>query len=337
MLVSRTFLHHQAHGGIDIPLRTLLHCLSPGGPRGRLTVLIFHRVRASPDPLFPHEPDAQAFEQQMRWVRRWFEPLPLEEAVALLQAGRLPPRALCITFDDGYADNLTVALPILQRLGLPATFFIATGFLDGGIMWNDQVIEAVRQCQVDPLALDDLGLGVHPVGSDEQKRAAITALIAALKYLPPDARAEKLAALVERAGARLPRSLMLTSDQLRALRRAGMGIGAHTVHHPILARVGPQEAREEIVEGAGRLEALLGEPVRLFAYPNGKPGRDYTGEHVALVRTLGFAAAFSTAWGAARTGCDPFQIPRFTPWDRTRLRYGLRLAQNLLRQPALCP
>jgi peptidoglycan/xylan/chitin deacetylase (PgdA/CDA1 family) len=336
MLVSRTLLRHQERGGLDVSLRALLHCLSPGGPRGRLTVLIFHRVRTSPDPLFPGEPDAQSFEQQMRWVRRWFEPLPLEEAVPLLHTGQLPPRALCITFDDGYADNLTVALPILQRLGLPATFFIATGFLDGGIMWNDQVIEAVRQSRLNPLTLEDLDLGIHPVGSDEEKRAAIAALIGALKYLPLQARAEKLAALVERTGARLPRDLMLTSDQLRALRQAGMGIGAHTVHHPILAKIGPQEAREEIVEGASRLEELLGEPVRLFAYPNGRPGRDYAPEHVAMVRKLGFAAAFSTAWGAAGTSCDPFQIPRFTPWDRTRIRYGLRLAQNLLRRPALC-
>ena len=95
----------------------------------------------------------------MRWIRSWFNVLPLALAVERLRQGDLPARALAITFDDGYADNAEVAAPILERLGLPATFFVTTGFLQGGCMWNDRVIEALRNCAADELDLSELGLG----------------------------------------------------------------------------------------------------------------------------------------------------------------------------------
>jgi peptidoglycan/xylan/chitin deacetylase (PgdA/CDA1 family) len=109
---------------------------------------------------------------------------------------------------------------------------------------------------------------------------------------------------------------------------AGMSIGAHTVTHPILANLDDNTARGEILESKVYLERLLREPVNLFAYPNGKPTRDYTATHVDMIQNLGFEAAVSTAAGVAHLGCDLFQIPRFTPWDRTQLRFGLRLARN---------
>jgi peptidoglycan/xylan/chitin deacetylase (PgdA/CDA1 family) len=121
---------------------------------------------------------------------------------------------------------------------------------------------------------------------------------------------------------------MMTSDQVRALHAAGMEIGAHTVTHPILAEVTDERARHEIAVSRSRLQAIIGAPVRLFAYPNGIPRRDYYAEHAALARELGFDAAVSTAWGAARAGDDPYQIPRFTPWDRADWRFGLRIAMN---------
>src|SRR6266498_549109 len=128
-------------------VRSIFGALSPRGNRARLPVLILHRVNALHDPLFPAEPDAADFERKMRWIANWFNVLPCEEAIERLATGDLPERALCITFDDGYADNVTVALPILKRLGLHATFFIATGYLDGGSMFNDRIIHAVRTCK----------------------------------------------------------------------------------------------------------------------------------------------------------------------------------------------
>jgi peptidoglycan/xylan/chitin deacetylase (PgdA/CDA1 family) len=129
---------------------------------------------------------------------------------------------------------------------------------------------------------------------------------------------------------------MLTTAGLRRLADHGMTIGAHTRSHPILARLEPLEAKAEIADGRDWLESALRRPIRLFAYPNGKPGRDYGDLHVRFVRDLGFEAGFSSSWGAATPRCDPFQIPRFTPWDQTAFRYGLRLAGNMLRPPQLC-
>ncbi|MCB1768448.1 MAG: polysaccharide deacetylase family protein, partial [Candidatus Competibacteraceae bacterium] len=264
--------------------RTAFALALPAGPRASLSILIFHRVLPRPDPLFPGEMDAARFDALLGWLRDWFNVLPLAEAVARLRQGNLPARAAAITFDDGYADNHDVALPILQRHGLSATFFIAVGFLGGGRMFNDTVIETVRRCEQPVLDLSPLDLGRHVVGSLEEKQQAIPALLNQIKYQPFAQRLETVGALADIAGVRLPDDLMMTRQQVQALHKAGMGIGAHTVHHPILARLKPEEAEREITDSRDELQALLGEPVTLFAYPNGKPGADYRPEHVAMAR-----------------------------------------------------
>ena len=295
-----------------------------------LSILIYHRVLARPDPLFPGEVDAALFGRQLRLVKRFHTPLPLAEAVQRLQDGSLPARAACITFDDGYADNAQVALPLLQRHGLHATFFIATGYLDGGQMWNDTVIEAVRQAPAPVLDLRALGLDCLPVAELAQRQAAIAALLGQLKYLP-FARRQQLAVQIRRqAGATAGAPAMLSTAQLRQLQAAGMELGAHTVSHPILSTLPEQEARLDIANGKHQLESLIQAPVTLFAYPNGKAGRDYGASHVAMVHSLGFKAAVATDWGVARPGAglDLLQLPRFTPWDRGRLAFLWRLRQN---------
>ena len=305
------------------------------GPR--LSTLIFHRVLPAADPLLPGEPDAEQFESRMRWLASAFRVLPLVEAARRLRDGSLPPNAACITFDDGYADNLTVAAPILTRLRLPATFFIATGFLDGGRMWNDTVIESIRHHREATLDLGDFGLGAWPVETDDERVAAIAGILDQLKYLPQDERQTKVDAIARRVGLSERSELMLTRAQLRELRRHGMSIGAHTISHPILTKLTTEAARAEIEEGKRDLEDTLGERVRVFAYPNGKPMRDYDALHVAIVKSLGFDAAVSTAWGVSDRRCDRFQLRRFTPWDQSLNRFGLRLAHNLMRRDDLAP
>lgn len=308
--------------------RAVLRLASPGGTRG-LSIMIYHRVLAAPDPLFPGETDRASFSHQLDLLKSSCNVLPLLDAVRLLREGRLPPRAACITFDDGYADNATEALPLLLRHGLHATFFVATGFLDGGRMWNDTIIELVRKAPAgQPLAAASLGLPVLPLDTLEQRRAAISALIGKLKYVPMTQRLDHVAALAARAAYPLADDLMMRSEQVVQLRRAGMHIGAHTANHPILAALPAHEAADEIASGKHTLETLLGEKLALFAYPNGKPGTDYRAEHVDIVRELGFEGAVSTAWGGRCT--DLLQLPRFTPWDRTLPRFQLRLASNLL-------
>lgn len=303
-----------------------------GVPRSpRLNVLAYHRILPEHDALLSAEPSAEGFEHRMRWVKANFDVLPLSEAAHALRENRLPKRALSITFDDGYADNYKIALPILLRLGLPATFFVASGFLDGGCMFNDVVIEALRCAGGAELDLDDLGLGRHPLGDPAQRASAIDRILVRLKYFEPERRRRAALEVAERAGSRVPADLMMTSEQVRSLHAAGMEIGAHTVTHPILAEIPLGRARHEMAASRARLEQIIGAPVRLFAYPNGSPRRDYHAEHAALARELGFSAAVSTAWGAARAGDDLYQIPRFTPWDRADWRFGLRLAHNAMR------
>ena len=134
--------------------------------------------------------------------------------------------------------------------------------------------------------------------------------------------------LARLARVRPPQDLMMGSHQVKAMHQAGMQIGAHTVSHPILARLTDDQARDEVQRSKRFLEQLLGERVGLFAYPNGKPGEDYTPQSVEVVRSLDFDAAVSTRWGASRTGDDMFQIRRFTPWDKSRLRFGARMLAN---------
>jgi peptidoglycan/xylan/chitin deacetylase (PgdA/CDA1 family) len=310
-------------------LKTLLGLLSPAGAQGRLSVLILHRVLPEPDPLYPEEIDAAAFDRLCGWLAPLFNVLPLDEAVQRLVAGTLPQRALSISFDDGYADSHDVALPILLRHRLCATFFITSGALQGGCMWNDVVEEAVRRTGCAELDLSDAGLERYALGSAALKRRAIERIDHALKYLPPEPRATLAQDIARRAGVQPSSELMLSHAQLRALRRAGMQIGAHTVSHPILTGLSAAQVRQEIGQGKRALESILGETVELFAYPNGKWGRDFDAQAVALVREAGFQAAFTTDWGSANRDTHPLLIPRFMPWDRTRLRFGLRLAANL--------
>lgn len=310
-------------------IRSAAHVLSPGGLQARLSILIFHRVLPQPDPLMPGEPDLRRFVQILRWVSRWFHVLALDEAAARLAAGTLPPRAAAITFDDGYADNAAVALPALQQAGLSATFFVATSFLDGGRMFNDTVIEAVRACRKPWLDLDDCGLGRFSMDSLASRRLAIDRLLPVIKYLEPAQRDAAVASVRKAAGEPLPDDLMMRSEQVVGLHRAGMQIGAHTRTHPILTRLEPALAADEISGSKRDLESLVQHPVALFAYPNGKPGTDYAPSHAAMVRDAGFVAAVSTAPGAGSTASDMFQLPRFLPWDRGRLRFGVRMLANL--------
>lgn len=318
-----------------IGARLAASVLSPAGPRARLSILIYHRVLPAIDPLFPGEVDAAWFDAQMAFLADTFNVLPLSEAVQRLARGDLPARAACITFDDGYADNANIALPILQRHGLSATFFVAAGFLDGGRMWNDTLIEAVRHASGPSLNLTPLGLGDYALGSWDERRAAMEAIIGALKYLPSEVRGEQVQRVAQIASVVLPTNLMMRADQVRALRASGMEIGGHTASHPILARLAPDAARAEIARGKEVLEAILGERITLFAYPNGKPVHDYAHEHVEMVCKLGFEAAVSTSWGVSTRGSDVFQLPRFTPWDRSSAKFSLRLIQNLLRTSPL--
>lgn len=310
-------------------LRTLFKFHSPAGADARLCTLIFHRVLPQPDPLFPNEMHAARFDALCGWLKSWFNVLPLNEAVNQLATGTLPERAACITFDDGYADNATVAMPILRRHGMTATFFVATSFLDGGRMWNDTVIESIRNCAADRLDLQANGLGEFGLNSLDERRTAIDQLLGQIKYLELDERQATVDLVQRAAGSTVADDLMMTSAQVKQLQREGMQVGAHTCSHPILARLPDDAAKLELSRSKSFLESLIEAPVDLFAYPNGKPGQDYLHRHALMARESGFSGAVSTAHGVSSSLTDPFQLARFSPWDKSRYRYGARLLLNL--------
>lgn len=298
---------------------------------GRVAIVNYHRVLAAPSPFLASEPDIDIFTWQMELLARCFNVLSLREALAAIDAGRVPPRAVCITFDDGYRSVHELALPVLRRLGLPATVFVSSGYVGGRTMWNDRIVEAVETLPAEELDLAEFGLGVYSLRSMPERAATLGTLTEASKYLPPQERSRLVGRLQTLVGERASEGLMLTPEMVVNLDRHGIEIGAHTVSHPILTSLDDASAMQEIRDGKRDLEELVGKPVTLFAYPNGKVGKDYDGRHVAMVREAGFQAAFTTAVGAITRRHDRYQLPRSRPWDETPFRFALRLLQWLAR------
>jgi peptidoglycan/xylan/chitin deacetylase (PgdA/CDA1 family) len=297
--------------------------------RARLCIVNYHRILEASDPLLENEPDVPTFRKHMKMLADYFEVLPMHEALAALQQARLPPRAVCITFDDGYRSVHDLALPVLREFDLPATVFVSSGYVDSGEnMWNDRIVDAVRAAAGRELDLRASGAGLHPLDGVEARCAAVRQLTARAKYLPP---AERMALVEELEALARPVShpLMLSAQMVRTLQASNVEIGAHTVSHPILTSLEDADAMAEIAGSKRALEAILGRPVRYFAYPNGKAGLDFNERHMAMVRDAGFAAAFSTAAGAVTALDDRFALPRSRPWDASTFFYMLRLLRWL--------
>jgi peptidoglycan/xylan/chitin deacetylase (PgdA/CDA1 family) len=294
----------------------------------KLTVLTFHRVLAQPDLLHTSEPTGEQFEAWFNAWSHWFDFQPLTESVQRLRDGKLGRRTACITFDDGYMNNLDVAAPILKRLGLPATFFVATGFSDGGMMFNDKIAAVFRDFKADRLDLSSCNLGTWATDSLEARRSACSAVILKVKYFPyaqREALANEIAALAQVSVDNQP---MMTRPQVQQLANMGFEIGAHTVSHPILRELSDVDAENEIRQSRAGLQALTGQKIEMFAYPNGRPGEDYDLRHVAMVKNAGFIGAVSTITGAATQTSDLYQIPRFTPWHGGSWKSGAQFLQN---------
>lgn len=306
-----------------------------GGMAGCVTALHLHRVVSAVDPL-SNEISSERFDWLLGMLSRYFNVLSLDEALALLGSSDLLPRSIVITFDDGYADNYLNALPLLQKWQMPATFFVATGYLDGGIMFNDIIIEAVRGAQGAEIDLSSLEIAriesafSRPVRIDtvEQKREAIGALLKAIKYLPSDDRVAVAGEVADVCGSRLPDSLMMTTGQVAGLHEAGMQIGGHSHSHPVLTRVGLDRVKEDLAQNKKILEALISKPVDVFAYPNGIPEKDFTHEHIEILKELNYRAALTTMHGVITSRSDLFRLPRFMPWRRTWSRFMCQMWDN---------
>jgi glycosyltransferase involved in cell wall biosynthesis/peptidoglycan/xylan/chitin deacetylase (PgdA/CDA1 family) len=294
-----------------------------------LTTLQFHKVPADAPDVPLGELPKSAFIDVLDVLAETMHVMPLGEAIAELGRGRLPPRAVALTFDDGYPEWCEHVAQALRQRSMHATFFVTTGQLDSVGMWHERIDAAVAALPAQGAQLPEELMAFRDLSRPQMRLALARLLQEELKYQPLAQREAAIVALEQQGAGRYAAPRAFSAEHVRALHAAGFAIGAHTVNHPILSAVDDATAYDEIARSREVLSGLIGGPVDLFAYPNGRPGTDFAARHVDMVRASGYRAAVVTGGGVAGAGCSPFMVPRFTPWPGTPLRTSLRLARNL--------
>lgn len=302
----------------------------------RLLVLGWHNIE--PTWAFPGtsaEAGRRGFERQVRFLRRWTNVVPLRSALADLAAGRpLPPRAVAMTFDDGYLDNATFAAPLLHQHRLSATFFLVPEFLAGTAdAWWESLSRAVAQANVPSLRWNGQQ---YDLATAQTRRAAADALADSLKTVDSRTRAnavEELARRLGSGGAGAPPRLFMNWDEADALPGLGHDIGSHTCTHPILSRETAADQTRELTASREALEARFGRPVDVLAFPNGRR-QDYSDGTLELVRAAGYQFAVTTRSALAGRRSAPVEIPRVLVDPATDLREVVRGALRVLRRAA---
>lgn len=294
----------------------------------RLVVLIYHSVLDKRDGFRPGDATAKEFDAHMQMLAQNFNCLTFGEAIAEFAEREAPSNSVVVTFDDGYRDNHDRAMPILRSHGLPATFFVASGYLEGSMMWNDVLIESLRSAIGQVLDLSDYDVGSRKLASESDAVELSKLLIKKVKKWQQGDRADFVSALAERVAFKPAGRLMMDEAEVRSLHKAGMEIGAHTVTHPILSTLSREASRQEISTSKAALEGIIGHPVSSFAYPNGQPTKDFLERDVEIVKEVGFSAAATTTWGCVSTTFDRFLIPRQSIWGCSAAKLPLQMLRN---------
>ena len=281
------------------------------GVADRLRVLCYHNVRGTW--CFPSAGDTgvRGLEQQLRALRPVANVVPLDEALTRLSGGLpLPRAAVALTFDDGYTDNLSLAAPILERLELPATFFLVPGLLSRTVSaWWETTGWAFTSATRAELAWEG---GVHPLRSPAERAQAQTVVAAALKRRNRAAREDAVAELVERlapSGRAPGPELFLDWEGARSLLARGHAVGSHSSYHAILSQESEDEQVEDLAQARCRLEEELGVPTPLLAYPNGTRA-DYDAATLRAAERAGHSFAVTTIDGANRPSTPRYEIRR---------------------------
>jgi len=300
-------LYVSARSLVRTPLNRLLNRIDPP-----VIVLIYHRVTT-----LPSDPDMLAvspdnFRQQMRYLK---ETVPLVRFEDDWTKAVKP--AICITFDDGYADNALEALPILEEVGVPATFFVSTGTIDTNqaFWWDELELIIIKNPNL-PSSLtlnDNRSVITWPTGTLSGRQKFYQDIVQTMKNTSIKKRNDLLGQLRHWAGtgeeiAGTHRAM--TVDELRLLaKNRWVTIGAHTVTHTRLSSLPPAAQAEEIAASKKQLEEWLGRGIKVFSYPFGRRC-DYTKDTVGLCRGVGFAKAAANFAGQTHSWTDPYQIPR---------------------------
>ena len=279
----------------------------------RLLVLCWHNVDSTW--LFPSRPGAgpRGMERQFRFLRRYTNVVDLREALAALATGRpLPARAVAITFDDGYRDQLELAVPMLERLGLPATFFLIPGILSRVVRpWWELIAWTFMRASRNVVTWEGTTLALQ---TPARRRVSLLAVVEQLKRRDRAARDQALAELMEACtpdGQPGDDGMFLNWDGARELaQRPGVTVASHTYHHSILSQEAKQDQEHDLLISRQQLEQELGVDVDLIAYPNGRIG-DYTDATIAAARSAGYRHAVTTMTGWNRPNTPPYEILRF--------------------------
>lgn len=292
----------------------------------RALILGYHRIADVPSDVYRTCVSPKNFATHLEILHQYTNPVSLCELVQALLNKNLPPRTVALTIDDGYADVLYQAKPLLERYEIPTTTFVATGYL-GSEFWWDKLERIIFAPKALPKSLSLVVNGhIHKWTSVEPDSAmgekgtngSRHRLLQSLYHLllPLDARLRQpaLAQLEAWAGVTLdtnPHCRSLTSDEIVELAKGDLiDIGAHTVTHPVLPAIPEEMQRVEIQESKLCLEQILDRPVHSFSYPNGSTSEDT----LIIVRNSGFVCACTSDSDVARVGSDLFQLPRY--WVR---------------------
>jgi peptidoglycan/xylan/chitin deacetylase (PgdA/CDA1 family) len=311
-----------------MPGSSVLSRVAARANRGAPIVLAFHGVTSeAPGHLCNYQGKhlhLPLFEKFMEHVRERYSPVPVARIARWLEGKAvLPDGAVAVTFDDGYRNVLANAVPVLVRLGIPASVYVVSDFVrERKMVWTDVIVSALAATKktLFEIALPDRTIELR-IENDEEKAAVDAELRALCKSLADSERMELVARIVgalgvgerELAGA-WPDHEPLRSEELKTLLDFGVVVGSHTKGHKILTRCTPEDARRELEESKGFIESATGKPCDEFSYPNGGRG-DFDARTREAAKRAGYKLAVTTIATRVPRRQDPFEIPRCTPAD----------------------
>lgn len=264
------------------------------------------------------------FRQQMELLARDYHPISLDDLTTKLRTGTpLHPRSVVITFDDGYSDNYEVAMPILNQLGILATFYATVHCIENRkLPWPSRLRWAFRRTNL-ARWMDSHGKVWNLSDSATREKAFLAACDDCCRYTG-EMQDEFVSRFEQELNAAVPNplaSLMMNIDQLKSLVRHGHIVGSHTMSHPNMAHIAEEEAREEFTESKARLESALNSPVKHFSYPCPALSPHWNERTVEQCRVLGYESAVTTNSGLTRLGDNLLKLKRVHP---TKTVAGLR-------------
>ncbi|MGA7123141.1 MAG: polysaccharide deacetylase family protein [Polyangiaceae bacterium] len=308
-----------------------------------LTVLTYHRVAHSgaASTLDDGVVDVtqELLEKQLSFLGRWFQAVGLDELLLFAQGRHaLPNNPVLITFDDGYRDNHDVALPLLRRYGIRATFFVATEYVEKRrLFWWDRIALAIKRSEQNRIEIDyPERIALSMAGASERSRS-IRRLQRIVK-VTPGLDLERFINGLERAACAqlnpheqrcLADETVMTWDHVVALRRAGMDVQSHTETHRVLQTLDARQLAKELRGSRDALQRVLGEPVRAISYPVGDPV-GWTPHIRRAVREAGYELGFSNGTGMSL-------LQAFDPLDIRRVSMDLSLGDRYFRAALALP